>query len=172
MSSFQDWHIKERVSRIARAYQRAGHPVDLRPYTFEIDFGNLLAGASTPMPQIVSIPAEADFVWLGTSLFPHFEQGNAGGAPERPLSYFVRITLHKSFGTLGRHIRAAGDGDAEWIPLANIAGSGREPFFWPFPIISAGGDKIAWDAANLRNNAQTIRVTMHGVQLYRRLAVA
>lgn len=172
MSSFQDWHIKERVSRIARAYQRAGHPVDLRPYEFEIDFGNLNAGASTAAPQIVNVPAEADFVWLGTSLWPHFEQGNAGGAPERPLSYFVRITLHKGGMTLGRHIRSAGDADAEWVPLANIAGSGREPFFWPFPIVLAGADTIAWDATNLRNGAQTIRVTLHGVQLFRRLAVA
>ncbi len=167
MASFQGWQIKERMSRLARAYQRAGRPVDLVDYAFEVDMGgNILAG-STVGPFVVKVPAEAQFVWLGNTLFRYVEQGNNGGSVERPNAVFVRIKLRSSGATLGRAIRAAGDQDREWIPIGNFAGSGRIPAYWPFPLILDGGEEIVFDCSNQLATAASIKLTLIGVQLYR-----
>lgn len=165
---FQDWGARERLSEIARSYAAAGKSITMREWRVPFRFESL-AGL-TAVPIRYQQPPEATFCWIATSIFPHVEKPN-GTVADNPRQLLVKIEVGKNRKALGwqrRAIDAANTG--RWTPVYNIAGRGRMPFVWPFPLFLEGSDLLTVTFFNQDAGAiaTPLSITALGVNLYPR----
>ena len=163
-----DWQYKDRMSRIAAAYARAGMRVSLAEHFINLNFGTVTPGTISP-PQSITFNREADFFWLGTS---------AGDLLIEPKNYTpswfdsdvsVKWEVGQNNTLLGRHRTVAPAADTGWIPLPSVSGYGRRPYLWPFPVGFHAGDSLTGRIHNAGALAVDVapRLQLHGVKVYR-----
>jgi hypothetical protein len=162
---FADWGAAGQIDRIRQLYlARKVKCESMHWHRLEVVIGTLTNGA-TASPDLVIIPSDADFLWMGNLISPHPEQSvDATGPPG--FATLMRIELQTEQELLGRHRDTAGDAAAGWIPLMNVCGRGRMPFLWPWPIMLRAGDKVKFDF--LHRGASDLvdaRFTLLGVKI-------
>ena len=137
---FQDWGSRERLSEIARSYAAEDHRVLMLEYRVPFRFESL--GGLSQIPIRYQHSPESSWVWMATAIFPHVEKPN-GTDPDSPRQLMVKIEIGKNRKTLGFQRRVVDPpGAGSWTPVYNIAGRGRMPFVWPFPLFLEGGDLL------------------------------
>ena len=162
---FQDWQVTDRISRIRRAYNRQGIRVTIHPHYLEIPFG--LIGVGGQVQTIGVTPMDADFAWIGAMRYPEPELGADAASMADPLwGFSLRITLDPPSRAIGRHVPVAGSGDRSWCPLNAIAGTGRRPALWAYPILCPGSSRIIVDARNDTDHEATVFLTLLGAKFY------
>jgi hypothetical protein len=162
---FQDWGSRERLSEIARSYAAADHRVRFLEY--RVPFGFTTLAGLTQIPIRYQQQQECSWVWMATAIFPHVEKPN-GIDPDSPRQLMAKIEIGKNRKALGfqrRVVDPAGAG--VWTPIYNIAGRGRMPFVWPFPLFLEAGDLLTVTFWNQGAGELTeTSITAIGVSLY------
>ncbi len=140
----QDWGAVGQIHRIRKLYLARRVPIELMHWHhLEVVIGTLTNGA-TASPPAVSIPPNCDFLWMGNLITPHPEQSVTATGPAG-FATLMRIELQRQACHLGRHRDTATTAPAGWIPLMNVCGRGRMPFFWPWPMLLTGQDQVNFD---------------------------
>lgn len=149
----QDWAVLDTIRATRRSYRAAGVSlVGVYQHHFEISFGNLGAGATATM-QTITVPPDADFLWLGNVMTPHGDQAPIGSSHAGHVA-IIRIERLATRQRYARHsdIGRAPDG---WVAPTCIAGRARCPFIWPAPILLKASETVTFEAINRGNAALT-----------------
>ena len=160
-----DWTTLDALTAIRRRYLKAGIRAELENHSFGIDFGAMATNVA--VDRRVTIPPEADFIWIGNAVKPHGDQGNAGSVSGVELGAFnLRITVTPPDRQLGTFSDGAG-GARGFIPILSIAGRGRCPFIWPAPLVLGGSAVLTFELRNRGATTQTVSLTLLGVRVRR-----
>lgn len=162
---FQDWAIVEEIEHVKAVYAEAGIPLaGCYQHLIPIDFGTIGAGGGFSSPLPVAMPADSDFLWLGNMLSPTWSI-TVNGYTNPAAAALIRIEHVRTGRRLGNH-RDLGTAGGQWIPPANIAGSAKNPFMWPAPMLLKAKEQLKFDVVNRGNAALTLfRFTLLGLRL-------
>lgn len=162
---YQDWGTAGQIKRVARLYLEQRIRLDaMHWHHLEVVIGTLTNGSSVS-PAVVTVPPDADFLWLGNLITPHPEQSVTAVGPEG-FATLMRIELQDEYKQLGRHRDRATDAPAGWIPLMNVCGRGRMPFLWPWPILLHARGQVRFDFLH-RGSSDLVdaRLTLLGIKI-------
>lgn len=142
MYSWSDMNSSHYLASFAQAQARQGIDVWFHPFTYELDFLGQAAGSV--LTDRITIEGDSDFICFQTMA--------------TDLGDDLRIRLRH--GSSGRELMS------ERVQVANIFGSGAEPFYWFYPLHLERRASLHIEHENALGSVTDQHLGFHGVKVF------
>lgn len=142
MYHWSDMNHAHYLAAFSEHQARKGIDVSFHPFTYGVETVNLAALNDDTQPLIVE--GDADFILFLTS------------ANDTTNDWRVRLR----HGSSGRELQN------RQLQLANIFGTGAQPFYWYHPLYLQRRSTLLVDIRNDTGTARTLRLAFHGVKVF------